>query len=312
MNCTGLSGISLPTSLVYIYDQAFAGCTGLKGTLTLPDSVGSIGIQAFSGCTGLTGILKIPKSVSSLQNEAFMGCTGLSGNLVIPDLTTRIYPGTFKNCSGLTSISLPSMLEFIGEEAFSGCTGLNGSLILPSLDYNGIGKNAFNNCSGLTSLSFTNSTMNLAIYDYAFSGCTGLKSIYVYSAIPSPYLGTDVFLNVPKNSCVLYVPIGSKSAYQAADQWKDFTNIVEFSPAAVPTVIGDNIKLFPNPTIDKFQITGVEGKATLKLTDINGRLLFAKSVVNKENVSLTSLPKGQYIVEITTTEGTLKRKILKK
>jgi hypothetical protein len=32
---------------------------------------------------------------------------------------------------------------------------------------------------------------------------------------------------VDKTSCILYVPVGSKAAYQAAGQWKDFQNIVE-------------------------------------------------------------------------------------
>ena len=36
-----------------------------------------------------------------------------------------------------------------------------------------------------------------------------------------------VFDGVNKNTCVLYVPSGSKSAYQVADQWKDFINIVD-------------------------------------------------------------------------------------
>ena len=47
------------------------------------------------------------------------------------------------------------------------------------------------------------------------------------------------------NSCTLYVPTGSKSAYQNADVWKDFTNIVEYEGAS-PSVLatgpcGDNL-----------------------------------------------------------------------
>ena len=37
------------------------------------------------------------------------------------------------------------------------------------------------------------------------------------------------FFKIDEKSCKLYVPIGSKSHYQAASQWKDFENIVEVS-----------------------------------------------------------------------------------
>ncbi len=37
----------------------------------------------------------------------------------------------------------------------------------------------------------------------------------------------DPFWLVDKSTCTLYVPYGTSSLYKAANQWKDFTNIVE-------------------------------------------------------------------------------------
>ena len=40
----------------------------------------------------------------------------------------------------------------------------------------------------------------------------------------------SVFENVDKSNCTLFVPFGCKSAYETADGWKDFQNIVEEEP----------------------------------------------------------------------------------
>ena len=50
-------------------DYAFQDCSGLT-SLTIPSSVTSIGAWAFSGCSGLTS-LTIPSSVTSIGGEAF-------------------------------------------------------------------------------------------------------------------------------------------------------------------------------------------------------------------------------------------------
>ena len=60
--------------------HAFRGCTGLT-TITVPSSVTSIGNYAFSGCAGLTTIDTIvtaPSSLTSIGDGAFEGCTGLA------------------------------------------------------------------------------------------------------------------------------------------------------------------------------------------------------------------------------------------
>ena len=39
-------------------------------------------------------------------------------------------------------------------------------------------------------------------------------------------MGSYVFSSMPKTTCNLWLPEGTVQKYQAADQWKDFTNIV--------------------------------------------------------------------------------------
>ena len=100
---------------------AFWGCSGLT-SLTLPSSVTSIGRCTFYGCSGLTS-LTIPSSVTSIDNSAFSGCSGLT-SLTIPSSVTSIGESAFEGCSGLTSLTIPSSVTSIGRAAFAGCSGL--------------------------------------------------------------------------------------------------------------------------------------------------------------------------------------------
>jgi hypothetical protein len=50
----------------------------------------------------------------------------------------------------------------------------------------------------------------------------------------------NVFSNVIKTTCTLYVPNGSKKYYSVSNQWQDFTNTVEM-PATSSTVNNSNM-----------------------------------------------------------------------
>jgi hypothetical protein len=75
-----------------IGQEAFSGCSGLT-SVTIPSSVTSIGSYAFQNCSGLTSVT-IPSSVTSIYDYAFSGCSGL----------TRVYYGGSYNAawSGIT------------------------------------------------------------------------------------------------------------------------------------------------------------------------------------------------------------------
>ena len=134
----------------------------------------------------------------------------------------------FAYCRGLTSLTLPAGITSIGRSAFVGCSGLT-SLTLPA-GITSIGDVAFSGCSGLTSLILPASITSIG--SYAFSSCSGLTSIYVYPDIV-PKMGSDVFYDVDKKNCTLYVPQGTKQAYFLADVWGNFENIVEYDPTGI-------------------------------------------------------------------------------
>jgi len=53
--CTGLTSVTIPSSITTIQYESFRGCTGLT-SITIPSSVTSIGYYVFSGCSGLTSV----------------------------------------------------------------------------------------------------------------------------------------------------------------------------------------------------------------------------------------------------------------
>ena len=102
-------------------DYVFRGCSGLT-SLTLPSSVTKIGCYALSSCIGLTS-LTLPSSVTEIGELAFLNCRGLT-NFTIPSGVTSIGSGAFFSCYGLISLTIPSSVTAIGSMAFNGCSSL--------------------------------------------------------------------------------------------------------------------------------------------------------------------------------------------
>ena len=102
-------------------DYVFNGCSGLT-SLTLPSSVTKIGCYALFNCIGLTS-LTLPSSVTEIGEHAFLNCRGLT-NFTIPSGVTKIGGAAFFSCYGLISLTIPSSVTAIGSMAFNGCSSL--------------------------------------------------------------------------------------------------------------------------------------------------------------------------------------------
>lgn len=195
----------VPNGVTSIGNYAFNNCEGLT-EITIPNSVTSIGNYAFNYCPGLTEIT-IPNSVTSIGTRAFSYCENLR-NIIIHNGITQIMNNTFECCTNLTNISLPNGITKIGSSAFRNCVSLS-SITIPS-SVTSIGSGAFRGCSSLSEVVSLNPT--------------------------PPTISSNTFTEY---TATLQVPISSKEAYQNAEYWKNFTNIVEIDPSGIQTITLD-------------------------------------------------------------------------
>lgn len=129
--------------------------------------------------------------------------------------------------AGNTTISSFDELQFftgltsISNNAFEGCSALS-SVVLPDV-LTSIGSNAFDGCAALASIAIPSGVTSIGVN--AFSGCNNLQTVYVGMVTPVA-ITENIFEN--RANATLFVPVGSKAAYEAANYWKDFNDIEEF------------------------------------------------------------------------------------
>ena len=255
--CSGLTSVTLNSNDVV--SKAYASSNNMKSIFgkqvteyVIGDDVTAIGEFAFSNCSSLTSVT-IGSGVTSIGRNAFQYCSGITsvtinsssilsngnymidyfGNQVeeyiIGNNVTSIGNNAFSGCKGLTSITIPNSVTSIGNNAFRGCSGLTAVTIPNSVT--SIGNGAFWGCSGLTSVTIPNSVTSIG--GSAFEGCSKLTSVTALN--PTPVAITEyVFTN--RTNATLYVPKGSKSAYQAADYWKGFKEIIEIEVTGIDQI----------------------------------------------------------------------------
>ncbi len=122
-----LTYIRLPGYVGNIGDYAFANCGNLR-TVDLPGGMTTIGEGVFSGCRSLT-YLSFSDDITDISDYAFFGCNITS--LELPDSVENIGAYAFAECWRLTNVKFPDNNITIAESAFYYCDWLT-SITLPS------------------------------------------------------------------------------------------------------------------------------------------------------------------------------------
>ena len=266
--CSSLKSITIPKSVTNIGIVAFAFCSSLTNmtvevgntiydsrnncnaiietatntlvvgcqNTVIPNSITSIGEYAFLYCDSLKSI-SIPHSVTALGGEAFAGCHSLT-SLTIPNSVTTIGYGAFFDCSSIVSVALPNSITSIDEDLFGLCSSLTYITIPNSVT--SIESYAFEDCYSLSSVIIGNSVTN--IKRKAFIDCSSLDTITCLATTP-PALGESVFEGCENPT--LFVPCEALEAYQAHEQWGQFTNIQCIASEEVET---DDVIITPSTT----------------------------------------------------------------
>ena len=298
-NQCGLTSVIIPNGVTTVEDYAFTGCQNL-GSVSIPATLSSIGLFSFAWLGAL------PYFQVSADNPYFSAIDGVIFN---KNLTTLVcYPlGKIG-----TGYQIPSSVIVIDKSAFVGSYipgwSLESVIIPPTVTT--LSTSAFYDCENFKSFEIPASVTSIG--SSAFYNCKGLTSITVHSTNPIDLSSSsDVFLNVDKVACTLYVPVGSKSAYQSANQWKDFVNIVEMI-TDVPAVDYTTIKLYPNPVTNGFYIETGEKINAVSVYNLNGTMILSKKVMDNNFIDVNTLESGVYLVKVQTENGIIMKKLIKK
>ncbi len=281
-----LTSVTLPEGVTKIGNFAFMYSDALT-SVTIPASITQIGSDAFDQCNELSNVyitdltkwleidfesfcsnpiypytygaklflngdllttIEIPNGITEIKQYAFNGYESMS-SLTIPNSVTTIGYAAFQLCSGLTSITIPESVTSIGAIAFLFCDNLT-NVTLPS-NITTIESGVFCGC-GLTTITIPEQVTK--IDTSAFQWCDKLASINTLNSNP-PLIDLTTFDGVDKETCILYVPYGSKDAYQSAQHWNEFVNIIETDFASIADVETDN-----NNKVEYYNLQGIRIK----------------------------------------------------
>ncbi len=140
-NVTNVKTLSLPSSLRYIGDQAFVGCSNMQKFEA--SNLEAVGNAAFKGCSALN-TFTVQNPMKNIGAEAFYG-TGLQ-EFNVTNSVAEIGPGAFAECQELTKLS------------FSPGPHTNSCII---------DKFAFYNCPKLRDVSWGDNNNNVKSLGYA-------------------------------------------------------------------------------------------------------------------------------------------------
>lgn len=230
-NSTGLTSVTLPSSIIQISKNAFEGCSGLTSINLWETSVTSIGNYVFKGCTSLESIT-IPATTTSLGTNVFEGCISLE-TITIPSLVTSIGSYTFDGCTSLTTVTINSNLTSIPSYLFRGCTSLS-SVNIPST-VTSISGSAFYNCSALTSINIPSGVTSIGYQ--TFYGCTSLANV-TYNATSCGDFSGAVFS--ASKASLFTVTIGSEVTNIPNNLFCDLTHLEQITLPSFVTSIGRN------------------------------------------------------------------------
>ena len=230
----------IPTTVTTILDGAFAHAqlTSLTVGWYNPGAI-AVDVAAFEGVDFENCELSVPLGMSADYRQHKVW--GLFMNVIGEE--TAIVDGVIYsvNEDGTASFEGPADKDITGDYVIESPVIING-VEVPVTE---ISDGAFEDCTELTSVTIPSTVESIG--ENAFKGCKDLEEIYCESDVPIDLrkikrvrtrTGEVItqFEGIDFDKCILYVPIGSKTAYENAEGWNQFKHIVEYDPTGIRNI----------------------------------------------------------------------------
>ena len=142
MGCPELTSVTLPDTLAWVEDFAFAECpklpmTEYEGCLYLAMWNNPYAILCDTVSEEITEVTIHPDT-RHVAGGAFSDCEKLTA-VILPEGVVSVGSRAFRHCYALASVQLPDSLRYIADYAFYGCAGELEPTLPADLAYIGIG-----------------------------------------------------------------------------------------------------------------------------------------------------------------------------
>ena len=96
-----------------------------------------------------------------------------------------------------------------------------------------------------------------------------------------------------------------------SSEWSDSVVFTTLSEDGIDDVYSAHIHLYPNPASTEVTLTGLEGKSTVSVVDMNGRTVSSTEMQGDgQTIDVSELAKGAYFVRIVGEQVSAIRKLI--
>ena len=205
-------------------------------------------------------------------------------------------------CTHTYNLKLNEGLETIQEAAFRFINNIK-ELVIPN-SVKRIEGTFIAECHSLKTITLGTGLQSLGMY--AFWYVDGLRYIYSLNPIPPKFDDPNhSFDDTPVDQITLYVPIGSKSAYENAPGWNLFAGrIVEIDPTGIADVTTDGLSI--TVSNHRIHVEGAKVGCFLNVYDLSGNKCMSVRITSgKVNINC-NVPNGVYVVRL----GNVSKKVV--
>ncbi|WP_417238456.1 T9SS type A sorting domain-containing protein [Bizionia sp.] len=283
-------------NLLETIDMSYSGVLNLdlngKSNLTwLYANLADIQTLDITGCSALS-LINI--------NETSINVLDLSGNIAITALgfyRTHLTTLILNGCTNLTSLDFNwnydlASLDLTNCSNLTDISFVNGSFIdiaLNTDDLINLETIEFNN-GGVRSLDLQNSP-NLTTLTFYYSGISNLDLRNGNNT------NLDISIEGTSLECISVDDVD-----YATNNWPDVVDDVVYSTDCSTLTLNEiqteSLKLYPNPSSEFLQISGLQQNVNYSILDFQGKQMQSGTLIPQENIPINSLQSGLYFLRI--------------